>query len=126
MRRARDRRYQLATSRKCHSLLFCCDHEIAGRHLAWSQRNWPPPAATESSLMPAVQVAPQRGHSLDEGPSALNPSDRAFWIGLSLVLLSLVSAFATYLILTGLTPITPRNEVVLTRAVRSTSCSSSR
>ena len=41
--------------------------------------------------MPAVQVAPQRGHSLDEGPSALNPSDRAFWIGLSLVLLSLVS-----------------------------------
>ena len=64
--------------------------------------------------MPAVQVAPQRGHSLDEGPSALNPSDRAFWIGLSLVLLSLVSAFATYLILTGLTPITPRNEVVLT------------
>jgi two-component system nitrogen regulation sensor histidine kinase NtrY len=64
--------------------------------------------------MPAVQVAPQRGHSLDEGPSALNPGDRAFWIGLSLVLLSLVSAFATYLILTGLTPITPRNEVVLT------------
>ncbi|HEY8246381.1 MAG TPA: PAS domain-containing sensor histidine kinase [Hyphomicrobium sp.] len=63
--------------------------------------------------MPALQVAPQRGHSLDEGPSALNPGDRAFWIGLSLVLLSLVSAFATYLILTGLTPITPRNEVVL-------------
>ena len=51
---------------------------------------------------------------MDEGPSALNPGDRAFWIGLSLVLLSLVSAFATYLILTGLTPITPRNEVVLT------------
>ena len=50
---------------------------------------------------------------MDEGPSALNPGDRAFWIGLSLVLLSLVSAFATYLILTGLTPITPRNEVVL-------------
>jgi two-component system, NtrC family, nitrogen regulation sensor histidine kinase NtrY len=64
--------------------------------------------------MPAVQIAPQRGHSLDEGPSALNPGDRAFWIGLSLVLLSLVSAFATYLILTGLTPIAPRNEVVLT------------
>ncbi len=79
-----------------------------------SRCNWPPPAATESPPMPAVQIAPQRGHSLDEGPSALNPSDRAFWIGLSLVLLSLVSAFATYLILTGLTPITPRNEVVLT------------
>jgi two-component system, NtrC family, nitrogen regulation sensor histidine kinase NtrY len=63
--------------------------------------------------MPAVLVAPQRGHNLEEGHSALNPSDRAFWIGLCLVLLSLVSAFATYLILTGLTPITPRNEVVL-------------
>jgi two-component system nitrogen regulation sensor histidine kinase NtrY len=50
---------------------------------------------------------------LEEGRSALNPSDRAFWIGLCLVLLSLVSALATYLILTGLTPITPRNEVVL-------------
>ncbi|WP_072378301.1 PAS domain-containing sensor histidine kinase [Hyphomicrobium sp. NDB2Meth4] len=50
---------------------------------------------------------------MEEGASALNPSDRAFWIGLVLVLLSLVSAFATYLILTGLTPIPPRNEVVL-------------
>lgn len=63
--------------------------------------------------MPAVLIAPQRGHNLEEGASALNPSDRAFWIGLVLVLLSLVSAFATYLILTGLTPIPPRNEVVL-------------
>jgi two-component system nitrogen regulation sensor histidine kinase NtrY len=68
----------------------------------------------ESVLMPAVQVAPQRGYSLEEGSSALNPSDRAFWIGLCLVLLSLVSAFATYIILTGLSPIAPRNEVVLT------------
>ena len=50
---------------------------------------------------------------MEEGSSALNPSDRAFWIGLGLVLLSLVSAFATYLILTGLTPIPPRDSVVL-------------
>jgi two-component system, NtrC family, nitrogen regulation sensor histidine kinase NtrY len=63
--------------------------------------------------MPAIHVATQRGPDLGEGSSPLNPSDRAFWIGLSLVLLSLVSAFATYLILTGLTPITPRGEVVL-------------
>lgn len=62
--------------------------------------------------MPAVHVAPQRGPDLDEGASPLNPSDRAFWTGLSVVLLSLVSAFATYLILTGLTPIVPRGEVV--------------
>ena len=38
---------------------------------------------------------------------------RAFWIGLVVVVLSVVSGLATYLILTGLTPIAPRNEVVL-------------
>ncbi len=63
--------------------------------------------------MPAVPVASQRGPDLGEGPSPLNPSDRAFWIGLSVVVLSLISAFATYLILTGLTPIAPRGDVVL-------------
>src|SRR6185295_5195187 len=38
---------------------------------------------------------------------------RAFWTGLLIVSLSLISGLATYLILTGLTPIVPRNEVVL-------------
>ena len=38
---------------------------------------------------------------------------RAFWVGLVVVVLSIVSGLATYLILTGLTPIAPRNEVVL-------------
>ena len=38
---------------------------------------------------------------------------RAFWIGLIIVSLSLIFGLATYLILTGLTPIVPRNEVVL-------------
>jgi two-component system, NtrC family, nitrogen regulation sensor histidine kinase NtrY len=41
-------------------------------------------------------------------------SPRAVWIGLVVVLLSVVSGFATYLILTGLTPIIPRNDVVIT------------
>ncbi len=40
-------------------------------------------------------------------------SGRAFWIGLAVVLLSLVSGLATFLILTGLTPIAPRNDVVV-------------
>ena len=40
-------------------------------------------------------------------------SPRAFWFGLAIVVLSLVSGLATYLILTGLTPIAPRNEIVL-------------
>ena len=47
------------------------------------------------------------------GPRLPATSSRAFWIGSVVVCLSLVSALATYLILTGLTPIAPRNEVVL-------------
>ena len=42
----------------------------------------------------------------------LDLGDRAFWFGLSVVTLSLISALATYAILTGLTPIPPRGDVV--------------
>ena len=38
---------------------------------------------------------------------------RAFWLGAIIVVLSLVSGLATYFILTGLTPIQPRNDVVI-------------
>lgn len=48
---------------------------------------------------------------LQRGPAA--PGDRAFWVGLTVVVLSLVSALATYLILTGLTPIAPSNTIVV-------------
>ncbi|MFA7307800.1 MAG: PAS domain-containing sensor histidine kinase [Hyphomicrobium sp.] len=48
----------------------------------------------------------------EERATALNPSERAFWFGLGVVLLSMLSALASYMILTGLTAITPRNEYV--------------
>src|SRR5690606_15667082 len=64
------------------------------------------------SLMTVAGVGSTDDNVYHEEPSPLDSSDRAFWIGLSVVLLSLVSAFATYLILTGLTPIAPRGEVV--------------
>jgi len=51
---------------------------------------------------------------IDDQSAALNPSDRAFWLGLAVVVAASVSALASYLILTGLTWITPRNSVVLT------------
>jgi two-component system nitrogen regulation sensor histidine kinase NtrY len=51
---------------------------------------------------------------MEEGSTPLNPSDRAFWFGLGVVLLSMFSALASYLILTGLTAIAPRNEYVWT------------
>jgi len=55
------------------------------------------------------------GDNGDDGLEAPLPggSDLGFWIGFVVVVLSLVSGLATYLILTGLTPIAPRNEVVL-------------
>ncbi|HVX36276.1 MAG TPA: PAS domain-containing sensor histidine kinase [Hyphomicrobium sp.] len=49
---------------------------------------------------------------IEEGATSLNPSDRAFWFGLGVVLLSMLSALASYMILTGLTAIAPRNEYV--------------
>ncbi|MCB1506028.1 MAG: PAS domain-containing sensor histidine kinase [Hyphomicrobiaceae bacterium] len=45
---------------------------------------------------------------------SLDPSERSFWVGLVVVVLSLISALATYLILTGLTPILPSGGVVWT------------
>ena len=61
----------------------------------------------------AVQIL-DWGHAVEAASSPLlDVSDRAFWTGFVIVALSVVSALATYLILTGLTPITPRDEVVL-------------
>ena len=59
------------------------------------------------------ELGPASSMPVEERGPGLDPSDRAFWLGLSVVVLSLVSALSTYLILTGLTPIVPRNEVVL-------------
>lgn len=50
--------------------------------------------------------------SIERSP-LLDPSDRAFWTGFVVMALSVSSALITYLILTGLTPIVPRDEVVL-------------
>ncbi|PPD30101.1 MAG: PAS domain-containing sensor histidine kinase [Hyphomicrobium sp.] len=56
--------------------------------------------------------SPDDAVAVNAGAPTLDPTDRSFWIGLVVVLLSLVAALATYLILTGLTPIVPRNELV--------------
>ena len=71
---------------------------------------------TQSATMSEETTQPtaHRATVIAEAESALNPSDRAFWIGLGTVILSIISALASYLILTGLTAIAPRNEVVLT------------
>ena len=60
-------------------------------------------AADQESIVPSVQAP---------GLPTPHARNRAFWIGLVVMVLSLVSGLSTYLILTGLTPIVPRNEVV--------------
>jgi len=64
----------------------------------------PQRGAAEASLAPLFD---------DNAAPLPGTGSRAFWTGLLIVSLSLVSGLATYLILTGLTPIVPRNEVVL-------------
>lgn len=64
--------------------------------------------------MPKPAVSPAGSQLIAEAESSLNPSDRVFWTGFAVVVLSIVSALASYLILTGLTPITPRNSLVWT------------
>lgn len=59
----------------------------------------------------AISAAP--GGNRDASAPLLDPTDRAFWTGLIVVGLAVVSALVTYLILTGLTPIVPRDEIVL-------------
>jgi two-component system nitrogen regulation sensor histidine kinase NtrY len=82
--------------------------KVHAANAAWALRN---------GLRAAVEklrgAAPQSGGQLDDAPPLPGTSDRAFWVGLLIVSLSVVSGLATYLILTGLTPIVPRNEVVL-------------
>ena len=77
------------------------------------------PASQSRALTTADGAADAPGAApgsklIEEAESPLNPSDRTFWIGLAVVVLSVISALASYLILTGLTAIAPRNEIVWT------------
>jgi two-component system nitrogen regulation sensor histidine kinase NtrY len=63
--------------------------------------------------LPTENAAPLDPLFEEDAPQLPGTGSRAFWIGLVVVSLSLVSGLATYLILTGLTPIVPRSEVVL-------------
>jgi two-component system nitrogen regulation sensor histidine kinase NtrY len=67
---------------------------------------------SNTDAMYADQSRQSAAALMEEGATSLNPSDRAFWFGLGVVLLSMLSALASYMILTGLTAITPRNEYV--------------
>jgi two-component system nitrogen regulation sensor histidine kinase NtrY len=66
------------------------------------------------SLMSRLLAGPAAADPLDplsdNAPPLPGTSDRAFRIGLVVVSLSVVSGLATYVVLTGLTPIRPRRE----------------
>ena len=57
-------------------------------------------------------LLPKHRGATDIHAGLQQPRSPAFWLGLIIVVLSLISGFATYLILTGLTPILPTNTVV--------------
>lgn len=71
-------------------------------------------SAEKDALSQGTEPAEGGATVIDEAASPLNPSDRAFWIGLAVVIASLVASLASYLILTGLTAIVPRSGVVWT------------
>ena len=83
---------------------FAARASAFARELATKARRWAIGAPAASPLDPL----------LENGPPLPGTSDRAFWLGLIVVSLSVISGLATYFILTGLTPIVPRNDVVLT------------
>ncbi len=64
-------------------------------------------------LRSRVLDVPGRRTPLGDGDALAQASGPGFYIGLAAVLLALVSSFATYLILTGLTPIIPTHTVVV-------------
>jgi two-component system, NtrC family, nitrogen regulation sensor histidine kinase NtrY len=59
----------------------------------------------------ATPHTPTSGTEHDSRPLP-GAGNRAFWVGLVIVVLSILSGLATFLILTGLTPLAPRNDVV--------------
>jgi two-component system nitrogen regulation sensor histidine kinase NtrY len=82
---------------------------------------WRRCAASAREAWHKLQAIPGAGAAGDpleplseNAPPLPGTSDRAFRIGLVVVSLSVVSALATYLILSNLTPIPPSDEVVLT------------
>lgn len=56
---------------------------------------------------------PERAPWTGAAASPLDLGDRAFWTGLIIVILSIIAALLTYLILTGLTPVPPRDDIVV-------------
>ncbi len=63
--------------------------------------------------MAAAEQSPDLMNVQASGLPTPHAGNRAFWIGLVVMVLSVISGLATYLILTNLTPIVPTGEVVL-------------
>ncbi len=83
--------------------------EIAGHALAFCEQS----AARATERIRRATAPSVTALDLLEGRSPLlDPSRRMFVVGLVTVVLSLISAFAMFLLLTGLTPFVPTNEVV--------------
>ncbi len=78
--------------------------------MTMGESNSPSAEPTQPGIGP--QTLPASRAIIEDEAGPLNPSDRTSLVGLVIVVLSMVSALVSYLILTGLTTIAPRNEVV--------------
>jgi len=81
----------------------------------WLQRFWEKPGVVrgrDGIKTLARLLLPRSSASAELNGGLQQPSSPAFYLGLIIVILSLISGFGTYLILTGLTPIVPTNVVV--------------
>ena len=75
----------------------------------------PNPDQDVSAIVEAGATGARRVRRAEDPVSFLpGADDRSFQLGLGVVIASLVSALATYLIVMGMTPIIPRGPVVLT------------
>ncbi len=82
---------------------------------AWLNTYWENPSVVRARDMVkalARLLLPRKSASAELNGGLQQPSSPAFYLGLIIVILALMSGFGTYLILTGLTPIAPTNSVV--------------
>ena len=94
---------------------------LGGSRLAWSSDKLKRTAARRAARFYATAMrrlgssmppVPASAETAFNGRSLLRPGGPAFYVGLVIVVLALTSAFGTYVILTGLTPVAPTNLVV--------------
>ncbi len=98
-------------------LLLCANQRVSAQNRPsvslQLQRVWSEVTETKQAMTSVGKDNSGLDEGIGERDALPGTGQRAFWVGLVAVLLSVVWGLATYLILTNLTPIVPRDEVVV-------------